>query len=159
MNFLKILLGIIAFLYIISPLDFLPDIFIPWGWIDDGLFAALVIYYLWQGRLPAFFYRGQRLDGGDHRRQKEHAGGGGFEGERAGVGSGSNARADSKDPYTILGVSPGASRKEIQSAYRRAAQEYHPDKVSHLGPELQQLAKKKFMEIQEAYERLSGKGG
>jgi DnaJ-domain-containing protein 1 len=33
-------------------------------------------------------------------------------------------------------------------------QEYHPDKVSHLGEELQEVAHRKTLEIQRAYERL-----
>jgi DnaJ-domain-containing protein 1 len=32
--------------------------------------------------------------------------------------------------------------------------EYHPDKVAHLGKELQQLAHRKALEIQQAYQQL-----
>ncbi|MFW6334535.1 MAG: J domain-containing protein, partial [Desulfosalsimonas sp.] len=39
---------------------------------------------------------------------------------------------------------------------RKLAQQYHPDKVSHLGKEFQELAARKFVEIQEAYETLTG---
>ncbi len=31
------------------------------------------------------------------------------------------------DPYSILGVTPGASRGEVRLAYRRRALEIHPD--------------------------------
>jgi DnaJ-class molecular chaperone len=61
------------------------------------------------------------------------------------------------NPYEILGVKPGAGPEEIQAAYRRAVQKYHPDKVSHLGEEFQELARKKFIEIQKAYEELKTK--
>ncbi|MBW2038068.1 MAG: DnaJ domain-containing protein [Deltaproteobacteria bacterium] len=152
MNVLKILLIIIAILYIISPVDLLPDVLIPWGWLDDGTLLALLIYYLKRGRLPAFFSWWRRPSGADQDQQRRSEDAGRFERER-------ETQAGSKDPYEILGVAPGASREEIRSAYRRAAQAYHPDKVSHLGPELQQLAKKKFIEIQEAYEKLMGRGG
>jgi DnaJ like chaperone protein len=39
--------------------------------------------------------------------------------------------------------------------------EYHPDKVAHLGEELQKLAHEKSQEIQRAYQQLRnrGKGG
>jgi len=32
-----------------------------------------------------------------------------------------------RDPYSVLGVSPGSSEDEIKSAYRRLAKKYHPD--------------------------------
>jgi len=54
----------------------------------------------------------------------------------------------------ILGVSPSASREEIKEAYRQRMREYHPDKVSHLGPDLRNLAESKAKQINEAYEGL-----
>lgn len=33
------------------------------------------------------------------------------------------------DPFEILGVATSASEKEIKSAYRKLALQYHPDKV------------------------------
>ncbi|WP_264785232.1 DnaJ domain-containing protein, partial [Gluconobacter cerinus] len=32
-----------------------------------------------------------------------------------------------KDPYSVLGVSKTATDKEIRSAYRKLAKQYHPD--------------------------------
>lgn len=55
-----------------------------------------------------------------------------------------------KDLYKILGVSKSASGDEIQKAYRELARQYHPD----LNPDDEQ-AKKKFQEVQSAYEILS----
>jgi DnaJ-domain-containing protein 1 len=34
------------------------------------------------------------------------------------------------DPYTILGVSPDASKEEVEAAYRSKAKKHHPD-VTH----------------------------
>lgn len=54
----------------------------------------------------------------------------------------------------MLGVERSASADEIRAAYRARMQEYHPDKVAHLGEELQKLAHRKAQEIQHAYEQL-----
>jgi len=55
-----------------------------------------------------------------------------------------------KDYYQILGVSRGASEKEIRQAYRRLARKYHPD----VNPG-DKSAEARFKEISEAYEVLS----
>ena len=57
---------------------------------------------------------------------------------------------DYKDYYKILGVSKGASEKEIRSAYRKLARQYHPD----VNPG-DKAAEDKFKEINEANEVLS----
>jgi preprotein translocase subunit Sec63 len=60
-----------------------------------------------------------------------------------------------KDPYEILGVRKGTSQKEIKKAYHRALASYHPDKVEHLGVDLQKLAKERTQEIMKAYQSIS----
>jgi curved DNA-binding protein len=57
---------------------------------------------------------------------------------------------DYKDYYKILGVSKNASEKEIRSAYRKLARQYHPD----VNPG-DKAAEEKFKEINEANEVLS----
>ena len=55
-----------------------------------------------------------------------------------------------KDYYATLGVSRTASPEEIQKAYRKLARKYHPD----MNPD-DADAKKKFQEVQAAFEVLS----
>lgn len=141
MPWIWILLGII---YILSPYDLIPD-FIPVdGWIDDLVVAVLLVRYiihLWRQASSA-----QRQAGGSAHQTT----GGAQEQEKTGP----RPRQAPKDPYDILGVSPHASQEEIRSAYRKQANRYHPDKVAHLGTEFQELAEKRFKEIQEAYDQL-----
>ncbi len=52
--------------------------------------------------------------------------------------------------YKRLGVSKNASQDEIQKAYLKLARKYHPD----MNPDNPEEAKKKFQELQEAFETL-----
>jgi curved DNA-binding protein CbpA len=57
------------------------------------------------------------------------------------------------DPYTVLGVSPGASTEELHDAYRRLVKLHHPDRNGGSAE-----STRRFQEIQEAYEAVrSGK--
>lgn len=56
-----------------------------------------------------------------------------------------------KQYYDILGVTPESSLDEIRKAYRSLAMKHHPDKIAHLGEEMQNQAKEKFQLIVEAY--------
>ncbi len=54
----------------------------------------------------------------------------------------------------MLGVAPDATPRQIKEAYHKLAAQYHPDKVAHLGKEFQDLAEKRFKQIQQAYQNL-----
>jgi DnaJ domain/Protein of unknown function (DUF1232) len=128
---------ILALLYVISRIDLIPDFIPGWGWIDD--ITVLILLYRYLARLHrTATFRQQQAD------------------DRQSTADQGRAPHDAapKTPYEVLGVSPGASQKEIRSAYRKLANQYHPDKVTHLGKEFQDLAEQRFKEIQEAYQRL-----
>jgi curved DNA-binding protein len=59
---------------------------------------------------------------------------------------------DYKDYYKVLGVAKKATEAEIKKAYRKLAQQYHPDK----NPD-RKTALDRFKEINEAYEVLGDK--
>ena len=58
-----------------------------------------------------------------------------------------------KDPYTVLGVDPGASDDEVKKAYRDLARKYHPD--NYQNNPLADLAEEKMKEINEAYDAIT----
>ena len=58
----------------------------------------------------------------------------------------------SKNPYTVLGVSPNADDEEIKRVYRELARKYHPDRYAD--SDLADLASEKMKEINAAYEEI-----
>jgi DnaJ like chaperone protein len=67
-----------------------------------------------------------------------------------------NLGPDAGDPYAILGLLPGASMDEVRHAWRRAAAENHPDRMSQRGapPEFVAIARDKTAAINAAYARI-----
>lgn len=136
---------IAALVYLLVPYDLFPDFLGIPGRIDD----VLIMVWL------AWFYR-------NHVKQYVASGfGHGRVDQSADADLGQGAPAGSKyetafDAYEVLGVARSASSDAIQSAYRARMNEYHPDKVAHLGDELQKLAHQKSQEIQRAYRQLRG---
>ncbi|WP_274474865.1 TerB family tellurite resistance protein [Mangrovimonas aestuarii] len=61
--------------------------------------------------------------------------------------------------YTILEIDKNATNEEVKAAYRKMVKKYHPDKVTHLGPEHQKGAEEKFRRVQEAYEHIQKERG
>jgi DnaJ like chaperone protein len=145
----KIVLMVLGLLYVLSPFDILPDWFIGWGWLDDGVIAFLMARFL----LERFRNSGAAEPDartGDKGAGSEHTSSGY---RHEGDGQDQNA-SKSRDPYQVLEVTRDASADEIKKAYLRLANQYHPDKVMHLGKEFRVLAELKFKEIQQAYEEL-----
>lgn len=66
---------------------------------------------------------------------------------------------DANSAYQILEISPDASDEEVKRAYRKMALKYHPDKVTHLGEDIQKSAKEKFQELNNAYNEIKQKRG
>lgn len=57
-----------------------------------------------------------------------------------------------RDPYSVLGVTRGATDREIKKAYRNLSRKYHPD--SYQDASQKEWAEDKFREIQEAYNQI-----
>lgn len=54
----------------------------------------------------------------------------------------------------ILGLEEPFELEEIKPRYRKIIAQYHPDRVTAMGPEIKEVAEKKAKEINEAYEHL-----
>ena len=146
----KIILTLMAAVYALSPYDILPDFLVGWGWLDD----LFILYLLWRyvyspyKKRPDFRrYFGQKQQSNQRESASADTG-------RENNRSYTQSQTDIRDPYTVLGISKGASEEEIRKAYTKLANQYHPDKVQHLGEEFRELAEKRFKEIQQAYQLL-----
>jgi len=164
---LKIWLIVAAALYLLLPYDLIPHFLGLPGRIDD---VALMAWLAWLYRSRTSGRGGEAGAPGDpgtdwrdsrrsqHARQSRHSHQD-RQSKRSRSGPGS-ADGDTRaaDAYAVLGVPRSASPEEIRAAYRARMQEYHPDKVAHLGAELQQLALEKSQQIQRAYHQLQSAG-
>lgn len=146
----KLIFLVLGLLYTLFPgdFDYIPFI----GWFDDAL-VWYVLYWLFFksgffGDFPGAGFPGFEDPGGEET---------GAASDRDGADSGGARRekAGPRTPHEVLGVDRGASQEEIRHAYRELANKYHPDKVAHLGEEFQEMAEKRFKEIQEAYQTLA----
>jgi uncharacterized membrane protein YkvA (DUF1232 family) len=139
MNWLwKLLAYLGSLIYIVSPIDIMTDILPVIGWIDDLVLLALAIWFV-NRYLPRYRYSTYQQRTTDSKREET---------------SYTQTEEFDEDPYTVLGVPRGATQQEIKKAYHELAAKYHPDKVNHLGDEFKELAHKKFIQIQKAYQKL-----
>jgi hypothetical protein len=139
---MKWILIILALVYFISPYDLIPG-FHALGWLDDIVILVLLFRYL------AKIKRNPSSASGPFGTHQDR--------QHARTSQDAGARGDPnppRTPYEVLNLPPEADQETIKAAYRKLANQYHPDKVSHLGKEFQDLAERRFREIQEAYETL-----
>ena len=61
---------------------------------------------------------------------------------------------DNTYAYKILEIDPSCNNDEVKKGYRKMANKYHPDKVSHLGIDLQHIAEEKFKAVNNAYQTI-----
>jgi len=66
---------------------------------------------------------------------------------------------ETNSAYKILEIEKSASDDDVKKAYYKMAKKHHPDKVSHLGEEIQNKANEKFQEINKAFEKIKKERG
>jgi uncharacterized membrane protein YkvA (DUF1232 family) len=142
MNFLKSPNAalILALVYFVFPLDLIPDIFGPFGRLDDLIIFGLAMWRVLKDR---------------NERAKEHHQANGARHQQQEPNSEKQNSQKISDPYALFKLSREASQAEIDGRYKELAKDYHPDRVAHLGEDLRQVAHEKMIEIQKAYEVLS----
>jgi len=137
----------VGLIYLVVPMDLIPDYFGLPGRLDDLILLGVL----------SWFYRKhvkQYVQGQSQTRSGPKARAGA---QGAGAGQAPPSARAGKGPFdahAVLGVGRSASPDEVRTAYRARMQEYHPDKVAHLGADLQELAHEKAQEIQRAYRQL-----
>ena len=60
-----------------------------------------------------------------------------------------------EDACRVLQLNRPFTSEELRAAYRQRMSQYHPDKVSSLGPEFRELAESKSKEINRAFDLLA----
>jgi hypothetical protein len=149
---IKVLLSVLGLAYLVSPYDLFPDFFVGVGWLDDLVVLGVIWWYLYVYKRRQIGYQRGRPGSDQHGPQASRDSNGNSNSKEE-----KSTFTGQKDPYTVLKVGRGASQKEIREAYLELANQYHPDKVVHLGDEFRALAENRFKEIQSAYEALKVK--
>ena len=119
---------IILIIYIISPLDLFPFVF-------DDLIASGFLIYFWrkfknQKNQRNYYSKGQ---------------------SQANIKSKPDGQMGLDQAHSLLNVNSDASWSDVQKAYKEKMTKSHPDKVAHLGEELQEKARELAVEINKAY--------
>lgn len=56
--------------------------------------------------------------------------------------------------YEVLGLKLSSTKEEVYSAYKTLLKQNHPDKVANLSKEIQEIAKTKTIEINQAFNKI-----
>ncbi len=143
------LLLLLCVLYLVIPVDLIPDFLGLPGRFDDLLVALGTLYLLFTKSKEIPGTGGARKTRSSGERRQGHEGGGESEGSFS-----RSAAPSSSDPYELLGVNRGEGFEEIRRGYKEKLLQYHPDRVLHLGEEFQEMAERKTKEITEAFQKI-----
>jgi len=136
-------------LYVVIPVDLIPDFLGLPGRFDDLLVALGTLLYLFSPSRKIPGTGGSKGARSSREGQRSHEGRSESEGA-----SSKKAAPGSSDPYELLGVDRGQGFEEIRRRYKEKLLQYHPDRVMHLGREFQEMAEGKTKEITEAFQKI-----
>ncbi len=66
---------------------------------------------------------------------------------------------DDCDPFTTIGVSPGATFDDVRAAWRERLAEYHPDRFATAGAKIKQLALSESQRLNAAFHEIRRRAG
>lgn len=66
---------------------------------------------------------------------------------------------NTESAYKILELTPDSTNEELKKAYKKMAVKFHPDKVGHLGEDVQKAANDKFKKVNAAYDQIKKERG
>ncbi|GAX61949.1 heat shock protein [Candidatus Scalindua japonica] len=119
---------ILLVVYIVSPLDLFPFVF-------DDLIALGFLLYFWR----------------KFKNRKNQRGYNSGKRSQSNIKSEPVGQMSLDEAYKLLNVSHETPWSEVQKAYKEKMAKSHPDKVAHLGKELQEKAEELTVEINKAY--------
>lgn len=115
-----------------------------WGLVVvSGVLLWMLAKKVWSSGLAKLGFGGQRTAGAE-----------GF--TQSGGAESVQVQSSVFDPYEVLEVPRGTNMAEIRKAYLHQMRQYHPDKVAHLGKELQVFAEERAKKIQHAFTLIQG---
>jgi len=164
-NLYIVIIILFVIIYFVFPFDIFPDFLGLPGRVDDISVIGFAIWFIRkrllgnrQGFKNPFWQNSAKGSGGAWQGQN------GGKGQQYNYKQGNERkktaeeeRRNSSDPYIILNVRRNATKDDIKNAYKELLKKYHPDKVAFLGEEFQEIAHKKMVEIQRAYDTLINK--
>jgi DnaJ-domain-containing protein 1 len=105
--------------------------------------------------LVGFWVVGAILEQFQTKRPKSDASSGSSDGSKPTRESEAGQVDAFEEACRVLQLNRPFTTDELRAAYRQRMSQYHPDKVSGLGPELRELAESKSKEINRAFDLLA----
>lgn len=137
-NFSNYLWQILLAIYIISPIDAVPH------FIDDLIASGVLFYLIYKNSKRKKHYQQSYSNSYSHNQSQYN---------KSTTHEAGNYMTLDK-AYELLDVKPNASLEDINKSYKERMSKSHPDKVSHLGKELQDKASEITLKLNTAVDMI-----
>jgi DnaJ domain len=110
----------------------------------------VIVILIWSFRQRGKLRQAEQHHAKDHRQQRERAAKS-YEEDKWWTEQRERAANEEDKWWTVLEVSPDASASDIRRSYLCKIQQYHPDRVAGLAPEVRELAERRSRTLNAAY--------